>query len=418
VTARSEHGTMVVGHGWADQRAMAEHDERRTRGSWLRGMSRRLGFSRERRQDLATATVERELADVLSAVATSAGLAELITSRAGFPVGLRPVFDAPLLYWSTVITRAADGMASLERLLAAALEQFPHNPRLRALEQRLSPSSTPVSSKPPVTKVDADEFASLLDRHSPWSRFLDRCATDDHLVMWVVGDPRQNVSLFYERIRSELSLAVEHRHYTFGSTLGDGTVATQWAMELTRKIPGSRRGMTLPEALRAAAHDRRAIFLLDNQRGVLEDNKLSPRYVDELVRFVTESFVPAAIEAGREVHPVRLFLGIQTGPGQRKSMLAKAPGAAMRKTIAAHGDRFGMWEEEEIELPTWNDVKASIEELLPRTLPLDDDERDELEAAYEAFCADEGGTLVQLAQQLYPLYERFYAVRERSTNDG
>lgn len=362
--------------------------------------------------------MERELADVLSMVATSAGLAELITSRADFPVGLRPTFDTPLVYWSTVTRRAADGMASLDRLLAAALEQFPHNPRLRALEQRLSASDEPLPSTAPTAKVDADEFASLLDRHSPWSRFRDRCTTDDHLVMWVVGDPRQNVSLFYERIRSELSLVVEHGHYTFGSTLGDGTVAAQWATELTRKVPGSRRGMTLPDALRAAARTRPAIFLLDNQRGVLEDDKLSPGYVDELVGFVIERFVPAAMEAGRESHAVRLFLGIQTAPGHRKSKLAKALRVAMRSAIAVHGERLGMWEEEEIELPTWNDVRASIEELLPRGLPLDDDERDALEAAYDAFRATEGGALVQLARQLYPFYERFYAARERGTNHG
>jgi TIR domain len=319
----------------------------------------------------------------------------------------------------------------LPRLVAAIRRQKPPRPSLlqRASERLgLGPAkSTPVATgrpaepavdQSPLEKVTADEFASLLDRHSPWTRFRDACKTNHHLVMWAAGDPRQNIPLFYERIRSELSLVVKHACYSCDAALGDGTVAAKWAHELMRVVPGYHRGMTLPQALRAAASERPAIFLLANQRGALEDDKLSPRYVAELVKFVTHGFIPAALQVGHDGHAVRLFLGIQTNLGQRKSTLATALRTAMRAALKDHGERLGMWEEEEIELPRWNDVKVSMEELLPREQPLDDDERDALEGVYDAFRAIHSGTLHQLASQLYPLYDRFHDARTRSTSDG
>jgi hypothetical protein len=396
---------------------MAGHDERRGRGALLRGVSRWLGGG-SRRRDAEPEQVGRELVDVLAKVASDPALATLIASRAGFPAEHVPASTTASAFWSTVVERAIHGMASVEALVGAALEQLPHNPKLRELGERVGRSGAAAQAPAPTEKVTEDEFASLLDRHSPWSRFRDACATDDHLVMWVAGDPRQNIPLFYERIRSELSLAVEHGCYTFGGRLGDGTVAAQWAHEMTRMVPGYQRGMTLPEALRDAACDRPAMFLLDNQRGALEEAELSDPYVAELVEFITRRFAPAAVEAGQDAHPVRLFLGIQIGSGQRESRLAKALRKAMRRAIQDHGGGLGMWEDDQIELPTWSDVKASMEELLPRGQPLDDDELDALKREHDAFRAEDGGTLRQLAQRLYPLYERFHDARARSTKDG
>jgi hypothetical protein len=353
----------------------------------------------------------RELADVLAGMVSDEGTAKLILDRADFPTAFRPPFNDPLVFWSAVTTRAAHGQAKLDMLLVEAREVFPHNPRLREIQARLA-----VSSSMPTEKVDADVFASLLDRHSPWSRFRERCRFNDHLVMWAVGDPRQNISLFYDRIRNELSSSVAHRCYTVGAEPGDGTVAEEWARALIRVVPGSHRRTTLFEALRDAASDRPAMFLLNNQRGALDDD-LGPQYIAELIEFVARRFIPAAMELDQDSHAVRLFMGIQTAKRQRKSKLAQALRVAMLMAMTTHRQRLGLWEEEAIELPNENDVRVSLEELVPG-LPLDEGERKALARIYKEFRTTKGGTLQQLATRIYPLYERLHDARTRSEDDG
>lgn len=391
--------------------AMGGRDEERARGVGL-------GRGNLPRAPEAPRPVAHELADVLAKVVNDPGMAPLIATRAGFPPTRLPAYTNPLVFWNEVVGHAVSGAMPMEALITEALVHFPYSDELRALERRVGLATPGTGPTAPTVRLTAEEFASLLDRHSPWGRFRDRCTSGKHLVMWAAGDPRQNLSLFYARIHGELSHTVEHDHHDFGSRLGAGAVATEWERALVSALPGSYRGMTLTEALQSATSTRRAIFLLRSANGVLEDARLTEPYVDELVRFVTDRFVPAAMQIETTKPPVRLFVGIQTAKGQRKAKLATRLRAAMTEPLEKHRERLGTWEEEQIELPTWNDVKASMEELLPHGLPLHEDERDELDGVYDAFRAKKGGTLQQLANGLYPLYEQFHDARTKGTHDG
>lgn len=357
------------------------------------------------------------LADVLAVVATDPEVARLIAKRAGFPAGRLPPFTDPLVFWSGIVEAAINGMLPLEALVAEALVHYPGNRELRALGEQLEPAEAPApvtTRKPPSKRPSNDrltrlQFARLLDRSSPWGQLLDACDHPHHSVMWVEGDPGQNLDLFYRRIQSELHDRKTVDVFPFGGTLGDGATARDWSDWMIDAVPGAGHGTDLAEVLEFAARSKPVMFLLDNQRGPLHEDKLSKPYAEELLRFVEEGFAPAVARVDPR-HPVRLFLAIQT-PGRRRSRLAVTLRDVVGRAMAKHGGVLGKWDPGPIKAPSLDEVRSSMEKLLPHPQSLSSTETRELKAEYKGFNPRAGDDLRNLAERLFPMYERFYSTR-------
>ena len=85
----------------------------------------------------AQARFARELADVLAAVAHDADHARSIARRAGFPPGHLPEFKTAVTFWGDVIEQALGGRCDVELLVEEAVEQLPHNEKLRRIRDAI-----------------------------------------------------------------------------------------------------------------------------------------------------------------------------------------------------------------------------------------------------------------------------------------
>lgn len=361
--------------------------------------------------------VGRTLADVLAAIAADPDDAWLIATRAGFPPGWRPPFRRPEVFWSRVVEAAINGTLPLEALVREALVRYPHSVELREHEKRIKLASAPASvtasdsspKRPANDRLTRLQFARLLDRSSPWGQLLDACDHPHHSVMWVEGDPGQNLDLFYRRIQSELHDRKTIDVFPFGGSLGDGATAHDWGDWMIDAVPGADHGLSLAEALGLAARSKPVMFLLDNQRGPLHEDKLSKPYAEELLRFLEHVFADAVASVDM-LHPVRLFIAIQT-PGRRRSRLAEKVREAVGRAIAKHGGALGKWDPGPIKAPSLDDVRSSMEKLLVHPQFLSSAELHELKVEYKGFSPRAGDDLRKLADRLFPLYERFYSAR-------
>ncbi|MEX1365287.1 MAG: toll/interleukin-1 receptor domain-containing protein [Nannocystaceae bacterium] len=101
---------------------------------------------------------ERRAVELLANLLHDRDQAEMVVGRAGFPVGSRPAFSQPLVFWSKVAQEACNGAlpGRLTPLIEEALKLFPHNQKLQALR-----SGTAV--KPPVEPLrrPAGQYSDL-----------------------------------------------------------------------------------------------------------------------------------------------------------------------------------------------------------------------------------------------------------------
>lgn len=372
---------------------MGEHEERR---------------ARESLEHDSDQSLRDELASVLARIVADPELAPTVARRAGVPQQHLPAFKTATVFWSAVVEHTANGMASTERLVAAALGCFPHDKELLALEPRVRGPSASKRALP--DKLTRNEFASLLDRGSPWGMLVTECKDPDgtSMVMWVEGGSDQKLDLFIQRIVGRLRDFVDIDVLPVGRALRHGPVAEDWASSMIAAVQGSR-SRVLSEALAFAARSKDVMFVLDDAGHPIPDD-LDELHTAELVRFVRELFAPAVARAAPR-HRVRLFVAIETksaGP----SKLAAALDAAVE------GLALGKWTHDPIKTPGLTDVCQSIDRLLRPTAPLSPAERSEVGAELVRSTASADHDLRQLAQRLYPLYERFHATRTRSNADG
>ena len=260
--------------------------------------------------------------------------------------------------------------------------------RLRAAHSR---SRAPRERQ--VDKLTLRQFTCRLDRRTAWGELLAACNDHHHLVTWGIGDSKQSLDLFYERIKDRLR---DHDFISFGHAFGAGVVAEEWADWMTESVL-RRRGGSMVEAVRTASEARHVMFLLDNQRGPLSEDALGKEYIDELVRFVEHGFIPAIARA-EPSHAVRLFLAIQTS--RRMSKLARN----LRTAMGRAPDVTGHQELSRIKPPSFKEVAQSFDALVRPLASLSRSEKAEVRSVYEEVAR--AGTLRQLAERLYPLYER------------
>lgn len=337
--------------------------------------------------------------------------------------GRDPLEDLPRILRGGRIFRLPEELAKLEQRLGIT-----HPPRSRSWLSRFffgqpkdarPTAETRATTVPPPArvlmpdKITGFEFKKQLDRTAAWSRFLEQCRTNDDLVMWVAGDAQQNVGLFYGRIRRELRRARDHRTVSFRASEGDEATAEEWVGTLVEHLGGT--GDDLAAALDHATQEQPAMLLLESHRGPIHEDGLSDPYLEELVEFVEERFIPALAEAERD-HPVRLFMAIQTAaPGD--SRVATALRDAVDRALKRHPSAVGRWEVDEVVLPSWDDVSSSVEALLRPGRPLGTAERTDLRREYDAFDRNVG-TMSGLAKRLYPIYERLYDARAGDADDA
>ncbi len=252
------------------------------------------------------------------------------------------------------------------------------------------------------------EFSRNLDRHHQWAAFVQACERREHLVMWVVGDERQNVELLYDRIRGEFARQHDHDVFAFGSTDARYATAQEWS-DLMRASVQEGMQRPLPELLGRAARERPAMFVLDSQRGAIEERGLEMPYIEELVAFVEQQFLPALAQAEPR-NPVRLFLGIQAAGKSRLALLLHDVVQKARRRGAPRGLALADWSlTQRLGFPTVSEVVASIDEQLASSLTAM--ERELVEATYDSFSNSPSHKFRDLATSLYPHYERFFAAR-------
>jgi hypothetical protein len=113
--------------------------------------------SRPRRQDEPTTVIDTrlekeidDLVDLLARVAHGADQARIIVRRAGFLAAHVPEFKTALEFWSEVVEQARNGRIEfgLERLVEAAIRQFPHNQELLAYCRKVRVASESVNADP------------------------------------------------------------------------------------------------------------------------------------------------------------------------------------------------------------------------------------------------------------------------------
>lgn len=86
---------------------------------------------------------------MLARVARDSESAEAIARRAGFPPEYLPAFRTAAGFWGSIVEQAALGRIGLEALVGEALRQFPHNPELGAIRERIIKEA---ASRPPPAR--------------------------------------------------------------------------------------------------------------------------------------------------------------------------------------------------------------------------------------------------------------------------
>ncbi len=97
----------------------------------------------------------RAIAD-LAKVFHEPELARQITTAAGFPPPMLPLFSTPVVFWSQVVEQARHGVlpGGLRPLLDAAVRMYPHNPQFRAHSRALASQRVdPGHGEPPTQSV-------------------------------------------------------------------------------------------------------------------------------------------------------------------------------------------------------------------------------------------------------------------------
>lgn len=236
VTGRAGNGIMAAGPRDGRAGVMGEHEERRARESLVH----------ERDPSLRD-----ELASVLARIVADPELAPTVAKQAGVPQQDVPAFKTAAVFWSAVVEHTANGMASMERLVAAALGHFPHAEDLLALESRVREPSASKRALP--DKLTRNEFASLLDRGSPWGMLVTECKDPDgtSMVMWVEGGSDQKLDLFIQRIVGRLRDFVDIDVLPVGRALRHGPVAEDWASSMIAAVPRKLTCAAVGPVLRA-----------------------------------------------------------------------------------------------------------------------------------------------------------------------
>lgn len=80
----------------------------------------------------------REVTDILVDVAHDSEDAKMIARRAGFPRAHIPEFKKPLGFWNNMVEQSIRGRSGLGALVGEAARQFPYNPDLGRLHERIT----------------------------------------------------------------------------------------------------------------------------------------------------------------------------------------------------------------------------------------------------------------------------------------
>lgn len=124
---------------------------------------------------------ERRAVELLANLLHDRDQAEMVVGRAGFPVGSRPAFSVPLVFWSKVAQEACNGAlpGRLTPLIEEALRLFPHNRELLAL---LSGTVTGPSAAPEPTVGAMQTAAAETPELGRYDVFLSHSTPDKPVV--------------------------------------------------------------------------------------------------------------------------------------------------------------------------------------------------------------------------------------------